>query len=82
MEANNAPAYDVIVIGGGPAGLNAALILARCCRQVLVIDAGESRNAVARQVHEFLSQDGMPTGQRTRYSSKARRVEAPGWPLL
>jgi len=51
--------YDVIVIGGGPAGLNAALVLGRACRKVVVIDAGEPRNRAARKLHGFLSRDGI-----------------------
>ncbi|HEY1176962.1 MAG TPA: FAD-dependent oxidoreductase, partial [Phytomonospora sp.] len=52
--------YDVVVIGGGAAGLNAALVLARARRRVVVVDAGEPRNAPAAHMHGFLSRDGMP----------------------
>ncbi|MFI2346523.1 NAD(P)/FAD-dependent oxidoreductase [Streptomyces sp. NPDC019443] len=51
--------YDVVVIGGGTAGLSAALILGRSRRRVLVIDAGEPRNAPAAHMHGYLSRDGM-----------------------
>jgi thioredoxin reductase (NADPH) len=51
--------YDVVVIGGGAAGLTAAMVLARARRRVAVIDAGEPRNAPAAHVHGFLSRDGM-----------------------
>ncbi|MCQ4083653.1 NAD(P)/FAD-dependent oxidoreductase [Streptomyces sp. RB6PN25] len=52
--------YDVIVIGGGAGGLNAALVLARARRTVAVIDAGEPRNAPSAHMHSFLSRDGVP----------------------
>jgi thioredoxin reductase len=55
-----ARAYDVVVIGGGAAGLSGALVLARSRRSVLVVDAGEPRNAPAAGVHGFLSRDGTP----------------------
>ena len=51
--------YDVVVIGGGAAGLGGALMLGRSRRSVLVIDAGEPRNAPAAGVHGFLTRDGM-----------------------
>jgi thioredoxin reductase len=49
---------DVVVIGGGAAGLSAALVLARARRNVLIIDAGSPRNAPAAHMHGFLSRDG------------------------
>ena len=45
--------YDVIVIGGGPAGLSGAVALSRALRSVLVIDAGEPRNAPADGIHNY-----------------------------
>jgi len=52
--------YDVVVVGGGAAGLNAALVLGRARRRVAVVDAGAPRNAPATHMHGFLSRDGMP----------------------
>ncbi|TCJ99746.1 NAD(P)/FAD-dependent oxidoreductase [Nocardia alba] len=51
--------YDVVVLGGGAAGLNAALMLARSRRSVAVIDAGDPRNAPAEGVHGLLGREGM-----------------------
>jgi thioredoxin reductase len=56
----NTNTYDVVVIGGGAAGLSAALVLGRARRRVAVIDAGEPRNAPAAHLQGFLSRDGMP----------------------
>jgi thioredoxin reductase len=50
--------YDVIVIGGGPAGLQAALTLGRMHRPTLVLDSGTYRNGAARHLHNLLSHDG------------------------
>ena len=55
--------YDVIVIGGGAAGLSAALVLSRARRKVLVVDAGSPRNAPATHMHGYLSRDGMPPAE-------------------
>jgi thioredoxin reductase len=51
--------YDAIIVGGGPSGLSAALVLGRCCRKVLVCDAGNPRNRTSPAVHGFLSRDGI-----------------------
>ncbi|MGF7237185.1 MAG: NAD(P)/FAD-dependent oxidoreductase [Frankia sp.] len=51
--------YDVMVVGGGTTGLSAALVLARCRRRVVVVDAGRPRNAAA-DPHNFLTHDGTP----------------------
>jgi thioredoxin reductase len=55
--------YDVVVIGGGAAGLSGALSLARARRSVLVVDAGAPRNAPAGHVHNFLAQEGIPPAE-------------------
>jgi thioredoxin reductase len=52
--------YDVVVIGGGAAGLSAGLVLARARRTVAVVDAGAPRNAPAAHMQGFLSRDGLP----------------------
>ena len=49
---------DVVIVGGGAAGMSAALMLGRCLRNVLVCDAGKPRNAPARTFNGYLSRDG------------------------
>ena len=49
--------FDVIIVGAGPAGLSAALILGRCRRRVVICDAGHPRNAVTHALHGFLTRD-------------------------
>ncbi|MFE2292160.1 NAD(P)/FAD-dependent oxidoreductase [Streptomyces sp. NPDC059452] len=55
--------YDVVIVGGGVAGLSGALTLARARRSVLVIDAGEPRNAPASHVHNYLGRESTPPGE-------------------
>jgi thioredoxin reductase len=50
---------DVIIVGAGPAGLSAALVLARACRRVLVFDHGHPRNGSAEALHGYLTRDGV-----------------------
>ncbi|MFI9156586.1 NAD(P)/FAD-dependent oxidoreductase [Kitasatospora aureofaciens] len=57
---DTAERHDAVVIGGGAAGLSAALVLGRARRRVAVVDAGEPRNAPAAHMQGFLSRDGMP----------------------
>ena len=76
---------DVAVIGGGAAGLSAALVLGRARRRAVVVDAGAPRNAPAAHMQGFLSRDGMPPAELlaagraevTRYGVELRpgRVE-------
>ena len=55
--------YDVIVVGAGPAGLNAALVLGRCKRRVLLFDDAKPRNWASHAMHGFLSRDGTPPSE-------------------
>jgi thioredoxin reductase len=50
--------YDVIIVGGGPAGLSAGLVLGRCRRTVLICDHGRPRNAASQAMHGYLTRDG------------------------
>ncbi|MCE0766043.1 NAD(P)/FAD-dependent oxidoreductase [Pseudonocardia kujensis] len=67
--------YDVVVVGGGAAGLSGAVALARSLRSVLVVDAGEPRNAPAAGVHNYLGREGTPPAEL--YA--AGRAEAEGY---
>ena len=55
--------YEVVVVGGGAAGLSAALVLGRARRSVLVVDGGSPRNAPAAHMQGYLSRDGMPPAE-------------------
>lgn len=67
---------DVVIVGGGPAGLSAALLLGRCLRRVLVCDAGNPRNAPARIFNGYLSRDGSTPGEFLQISrDQLRRYE-------
>ena len=58
--------YDVVIVGGGPAGLSAALALGRARRHVLLCDAGPRRNAAATHLHNFVTRDGTPPAEFRR----------------
>lgn len=55
--------YDCIIVGAGPAGLSAALMLGRCRRRVLVCDIGNPRNARSSGLHSYLTRDGIVPGE-------------------
>lgn len=59
---------DVIIVGGGPAGLSAALVLGRSRMQVVVCDAGQPRNAASQAAHGFLSREGAHPRELLRIS--------------
>lgn len=74
----------MVIVGAGPAGLSAALILGRCCRRVLVCDRGTPRSWASHAMHAYLSRDGIPPADfRTiaemelkRYATVQMREEA------
>ena len=66
MRTDNDNTYDVLIIGGGAAGLSAAQMLGRSRRSVAVVDSGEPRNAPAQGVHGFLSRDGVSPAELLR----------------
>jgi thioredoxin reductase len=51
--------YDCAIIGGGPAGLNAALVLGRARRNIILFDNDSPRNAVTQESHGFITRDGI-----------------------
>jgi thioredoxin reductase len=62
--------YDCIIVGAGPAGLSAALMLGRCRRRVLVCEAGEPRNARSKGLHNYLTRDGIAPLEFLRVARK------------
>src|SRR3954453_5436162 len=57
------PMLDVVIVGGGPAGLSAALVLGRGRAAVLVCDTGRPRNYASHAMHGYLTRDGMPPSE-------------------
>ncbi|GLZ16308.1 hypothetical protein Acsp04_65430 [Actinomadura sp. NBRC 104425] len=72
--------YDVLIVGGGPAGLAGAVVLGRALRSVIVIDDNTPRNVKAAEVHNFLTREGTSPAEflaagrvrRVRRSAHAR----------
>ena len=78
---SSADRFDLVVIGGGPAGLNAALVLARARRSVVVLDSGAPRNAASHAMHGFLSRDGLDPVELRRLG-RAELAEYPSAQLV
>ena len=62
-DVTDVASYDVVIVGGGAAGLSAALVLGRARRRVVVVDAGQPRNAPAAHMQGFLGSDGLPPAE-------------------
>lgn len=68
--------YDVVIVGGGPSGLSAALALGRARKRVLLCDSGPRRNAAAEHIHNFVTRDGTPPDEFRRIG----RQQLAGYP--
>jgi len=73
MTGRDVEAVDVVIVGGGPAGLNAALMLGRARKRVLLCDAGAPRNAAAESIHGFVTRDGTPPSEFRRVAREQLR---------
>jgi thioredoxin reductase len=67
--------YDVFIVGGGPAGLSAALTLGRARKRVLLSDSGPRRNAAAEHVHGFVTRDGVISAASSSNRTETSRCE-------
>lgn len=75
--------YDCAIIGGGPAGLNAALVLGRARRSVALFDDNQPRNAVTHASHGFITRDGVTPAEfrRIAYEEVLRYPSVKQWKL-
>lgn len=71
--------YDVVIVGGGPSGLSAALVLGRSCRRVLVCDEGKPRNRTSPAVHGFFSRDGINPAELLEVGREQLKPYAVEW---
>jgi thioredoxin reductase len=67
------PLFDVIIVGAGPAGLSAALVMGRCRRHVLVCDSGRPRNAASHGLQGYLTRDGIEPAEFLRIAREQLR---------
>lgn len=72
-QFRNMEIYDCLIIGGGPAGLNAAVVLGRCRRRVLVFDTGQHRNRHSHGMHNYLTRDDILPADFIRISLEELR---------
>src|SRR5690606_9890015 len=70
--------FDVVIVGAGPAGLSAALILGRCGRKLLLCDRGTPRSWASKSIHGFITRDGCPPAE----FSELARAELARYPSV